>query len=138
MNRQAGFAELSPLSGTWKSEGRKQVLFENWVVVKAGEMQGKSYLLQGSDTVVLEEVRLLQGEDGIFYIPTVKNQNNNKPVSFKLTTTAKSQFTFENLDHDFPQRVIYKLVSRDSLHAWIEGTQNGKAARIDYYYRRLK
>lgn len=38
----------------------------------------------------------------------------------------------EHLEHDFPQRVIYRKVGRNAMFARIEGTVNGKAKRTDF------
>jgi len=45
---------------------------------------------------------------------------------------------FENLRHDFPQRIIYRRVSEDSLIARIEGMINGAKRSIDFPYRKIK
>jgi hypothetical protein len=86
----------------------------------------------------LETVRLKQNEQGIFYIPIVQEQNNKKPVSFKMTESDKATFTFENKEHDFPQRIIYRIINPDSVVARIEGVKNGKPGSFDYYYKRIK
>lgn len=62
----------------------------------------------------------------IVYSPTVTNQNNGQPVRFELISTTGHRYIFENKKHDFPQRVIYHLVSNNAVHARIEGTKNGK------------
>jgi hypothetical protein len=46
------------------------------------------------------------------------------------------QAVFENLAHDFPQRVIYRRCDAD-LCARIEGTVGGQVQGIDWRYRRL-
>lgn len=46
-------------------------------------------------------------------------------------------FVVENHANDFPTRIGYELVSRDSLRAWIEGPAAGGTRRIPYTYRRV-
>ena len=132
------FAELQQLSGTWKMETKRGAIYENWRRTGTNEMKGTSFKLNGKDTVVLENVRLSKSSDGLFYIPTVSDQNDGKPVSFKMIDSKNQTFVFENKEHDFPQRIIYHLVSKDSVHAWIEGTKNGKTGRSDYYFKRIE
>ena len=115
----------------------KRTIYESWQVVSDKEMSSRSYMLRGSDTVILEKVSLVQNNDGIFYIPEVADQNQGKPVSFRLVNADKMKFTFENKEHDFPQRIIYHIVTKDSIHAWIEGTKNGKEMKSDYYFKKL-
>jgi len=44
---------------------------------------------------------------------------------------------FENLKHDFPQRIGYERTSVDRLEAWIEGPQNGQTRRLAFSYARV-
>ena len=136
--QQDVFTELQQLSGTWKMDTRRGPIYESWKKTGKDEMMGKSFKLNGADTITLENVRLSKSADGLFYIPVVSNQNEGKPVSFKMIDAKNRTFVFENKAHDFPQRIIYHLVSKDSIHAWIEGTKNGKEGRSDYYFKRIQ
>ena len=136
--QQDVFSELQQLSGTWMMETRRGAIYENWKRTGKDEMQGKSFKINGTDTMTLENVRLSKTGDGLFYSPVVSDQNEGKPVSFKMIDSKNHTFIFENKEHDFPQRVIYHLVSKDSVHAWIEGTKNGKEGRADFYYKRIQ
>ena len=59
---------------------------------------------------------------------------------FVSTQIGPASVVFENLQHDFPQRVAYQRQGADLL-AWIEGPANGAAGgamrRIEYPYRRV-
>src|SRR6202007_1922331 len=50
-------------------------------------------------------------------------------------TIGPDTVMFENLEHDFPQRVGYRRAG-SALTAWIEGTQDGNIRRIDFSYHR--
>lgn len=128
------FAQLHQLQGTWKMQQKDNVLYESWKSIGPKQLSGKAYKLHGADTVVLEEVILELDTSGIYYRPLVAE--NQGRVSFKLISAGDKKFVFENKAHDFPQRVIYQFITKDSLHAWIEGTVNGVEKRSDYYYRR--
>ncbi len=114
------------LLGTWENKTSKGIIYETWTKQNEQELSAKSYLLQGEDTVFLETVRILQKKDSLFYIPTVANQNEGKSVSFTMTKITPSQMTFENLAHDFPQRISYQKIHEDSLLATISGTRAGQ------------
>ena len=135
--QQDAYVQLQHLNGTWKMETAKGPLYESWVKMAENEMQGGSYKINGKDTIRFEIVNLSKRADGIFYIPQVKNENEGKAIPFKLISSASNNFIFENKEHDFPQRIIYHIVNQDSVHAWIEGTQNGKPGRADYFYSRV-
>ena len=59
----------------------------------------------------------------------------------EATFTAKSagarEVIFENLAHDFPQRIIYRLQSDGNLAARIEGTEKGQARGVDFAMMRV-
>ena len=51
---------------------------------------------------------------------------------------SDSSVIFENLQHDFPQRIGYQRNGPDSLLAWIEGTEKGQVRRVEFPYRRTR
>jgi hypothetical protein len=117
---------LQWLLGTWRDSSSAGQLYEIWTKVNDTLYSGKSFMIAHTDTVFYETIMLeLKGTD-LFYIPTVRNQNNEQPVTFKLISDKYGEFIFENKNHDFPQRIIYKNPHPDSLYARIEGTEKGK------------
>jgi len=44
---------------------------------------------------------------------------------------------FENREHDFPQRVIYRRELDGSMHARIEGERDGRIRTIDFSKTRV-
>jgi hypothetical protein len=136
--QQDAYVQLQQLNGIWKMETARGPLYESWRKTKDNEIRGGSYKMNGKDTIRFEDVRLSKAKEGIYYSPVVKNENGNKPTAFRMISSNDHKFVFENKEHDFPQRIIYHLISKDSLHAWIEGTQNGKNKRTDYYFKRIK
>ncbi|OCX52888.1 hypothetical protein BEL04_00730 [Mucilaginibacter sp. PPCGB 2223] len=133
-----GIKGLYLLAGKWEMKTKKGTIGESWKKMNANELQSTGYEIKGKDTTWLEKVQLIKKSDGIYYIPTVKNENGGKPVPFKLISSVNSEFIFSNPEHDFPQRVIYHLVKPDSLHAWIDGQYKGKYVKQDFYYHRVK
>ena len=131
------FTQLLVLEGTWKMETRRSPLFESWQRFDKSTLQGLSYRITGSDTILLERLKLVRQSGEIFYIPAVINQNDGQPVSFKLISSDDNRFVFENKQHDFPQRIIYSIVTKDSIVARIEGISKGREASSDFYYRRI-
>jgi hypothetical protein len=58
-------------------------------------------------------------------------------VVFRAAAPAASEAVFENPAHDFPKRIGYRLVSPDSLEAWIDDGAKGKGPKISYGYHRV-
>jgi len=132
------FQQLFSLAGgTWVMKTKNGTLCEKWKKVNNNLLSSQSYKTTGSDTTLMETVQLSRNGNDIYYTPTVPDQNAAKPVSFKLVESKNDEFIFSNPEHDFPQRIVYQLVSKDSLHAWIDGKYNGKEIKKDYYYRRV-
>ena len=132
------FKPLYGLAGLWKMDSPRGVLYEEWQVKDNNQLSGRSYKIKNNDTLVLENVVISLQGDAIFYTPVVHNQNNEQPVPFKLISCGNNRYIFENKEHDYPQRVIYELVSPTDLRARIEGNKNGKEMGSDFIYTRVK
>ena len=127
------------LVGTWKMQTKSGAMFEQWRIVDDSTLHGLSYKIQGGgDTVMLESVQLETRNGVMHYTPTAFGQNDDKPVPFRIVSSTKHEFVAENLEHDFPQRIIYRLKSEHQLHARIEGTVKGKAKGRDFPYERVE
>lgn len=131
------FKNLDKLTGLWTMNTDQGPLYEEWSRQINNSMYGKSYMINGNDSIVLELVELKKQGDSVVFEPIVKGQNNEKPVSFKLVNTDTA-FIFENKNHDFPQRVIYKFIGNDSIVARLEGKKDGQEGSVEFYYSRVK
>ena len=128
------FKKLSGLVGAWHMNTKRGTIGEEWKSISENHLQSRGYFIKsGIDTIVNETVALERKNDGIYYTSTVANQNNGQSVPFKLTAIDNKSFVFENPQHDYPKKIVYELVSADSLHAFTEG--GGK--RVDFGYRRV-
>lgn len=133
------FKTLATLvGGRWQMKAKNGYLCERWTTVNDRELMSQAYKLTRNESKPLERVTLIQKGDDIFYVPVVKNQKQGKGFEFKLTKSANNQFEFTNQTHDFPQRIVYHIVTQDSVHAWIDGKFKGKFAKKDFYYTRVK
>lgn len=124
--------KASWLVGEWGNTSKEGVLTETWTRLNDSTLTAQTYFVTGKDTVHTESVVLEQKMDSLFYIPTVKNQNDGKPVTFKLTSSTDQLLVFENPKHDFPQKITYNKVTNDSLVAAISGMKNGKESKESY------
>lgn len=120
------------LVGSWEQKLPDGIITETWTKEDDSTFSGKSFFIKQKDTIHLESIVLSQKGEDLFYIPTVSGQNNNEPVTFKLTSEAENNFTFENPAHDYPQKITYKKVNDTSLLATISGKQQGKESTESY------
>ncbi|NUN08453.1 MAG: hypothetical protein HUU54_04680 [Ignavibacteriaceae bacterium] len=126
------------LPGVWEMKKEKSSVIEEWEIISQYEMSGKSYMVMGKDTTLLETITIRKSKSGLEYMPVVTGQNKNKAVRFLLKPKPVGAFIFENKKHDYPQRIIYRFISDDSLHARIEGKKKGKKRSGDFYYGRIE
>ena len=114
------------LLGKWGNQTQRGKMVEEWSPVNDSTYGGRSYMITATDSIPLGSIILKKEGSDIFYIPTVKGQNNDQPVKFKLTASSANQLVFENPAHDFPQKITYTLETEDSLMAEISGTVKGQ------------
>ncbi|OPC06274.1 hypothetical protein BAS09_01430 [Elizabethkingia ursingii] len=126
------------LIGTWENKTFRGSIYESWKKINENELAGKSYALKDADTIIFETVQLKQEGESLYYIPTVRNQNDGKPVSFKAYSVTDSKMVFGNPEHDFPQSVSYTKLSADSLVAEISGIKNGNVRNQTFPMKRLR
>ncbi len=132
------FKPLHGLTGLWKMDTKRGAIYEEWQVRGDDQLSGRSYKINNNDTIVLENVIISLQNYAIYYTPVVSDQNNQQPVPFKLISYNNNRYVFENKEHDYPQRVIYELVSTNDLRARIEGNKNGKEMGSDFNYSRVR
>jgi hypothetical protein len=131
--------QLSWLLGKWQMEIPDGIVTEEWQKPSDTQWQGISYLITTSgDTPFYENIKLNYSNDTLYYLPTIIGQNNDREVSFTEKSLSDSIIVFENLQHDFPQRIIYKRLSDTSIVASVEGTQNGQQRKEEFAYVRGK
>jgi hypothetical protein len=129
-------ATVSWLAGSWTFERNGRVVEEQWLAPSGGTMLGMSRTVANGKTVEHEFLLLHEETDGeIFYTAKPSKQAE---ASFKLVRASEVEVVFENPAHDFPQRIKYNLQPDGSLLAAIEGTQDGKARRVLFPFRRAK
>jgi len=112
------------LIGRWENQTSDGVFSETWKKENDSLFLAESYFINEKDTLFSETIRLKAQANDLFLIVTVPNQNEEKPVAFKLTYSSSGYFVFENPEHDFPKKITYRLINQDSLFAEISG--NGK------------
>jgi hypothetical protein len=96
-------------------------------------MLGMARTIRGDSLSGYELVVIRQVGDAIHYVAHPVGQPT---AVFLLKEASDTSVVFENPEHDFPQRIGYALQQRESLLAWIEGTENGEMRRVEFPYRR--
>jgi len=130
-------ADLGWLSGCWESNDKAKhlLLSEQWMKPAGGLMLGIGRTVKKERAVDFEFMRIEQKGGDIFFV--AKPKENKEETPFKLIKLTANDAVFENPDHDFPQRVIYKRQG-SKLTGRIEGNNNGKSRGIDFPMTRAK
>jgi len=126
---------LSWITGDWQTApgGRAQIE-EHWTKPAGGSMLGMSRTVAGEKTAEFEYLRIEQRDDGIYYVAHPKARCPG--TDFKLTRASASEAVFENPQHDFPKRIIYRKTGDDTITASIDGGEGSKA--MSFSFQRMK
>ncbi len=127
---------LSWMNGCWEVNDNGRGTTERWAAPTENLMLGTSQTVKNGKSVAFEFLRIVNNGHGLVYVALPSSAK--EPTPFPLLKMGEKEVVFENLKHDFPQRVIYRQTSADSLFARIEGTQNGKLEGMDIPMRRVK
>jgi uncharacterized protein DUF6265 len=131
----ASASSLAWLAGCWASEGGEAGSGEQWMAPAGGTLLGVSRTVTQGKTVAHEFMSIREtAEGGLVFVAHPSGQDE---ASFPLARQGQQEIVFENLSHDFPQRVIYRLDVEGVLRARIEGVTGGKAKAIDFPLRRV-
>jgi sugar lactone lactonase YvrE len=116
-------SDLSFMAGCWKGKIGKSTIEERYNAPNAGLMLGTSHVVAEGRTEFFEFIKIEETDQGIQMTPAPMG---NKSVPFKLAGGDGRRAIFENLEHDFPKRIIYQLREDGSLVARIEGDKPEK------------
>ncbi len=122
-------APIAWLAGCWSADGKDVGSGEHWLPPAGGTMFGVGRTVKNGRTVEHEFMQLRVNADGrLTFIAAPSGQTE---TVFVAGGSADGAVTFENLQHDFPQRVIYRLLANGRMLARIEGMQAGALRSVD-------
>jgi hypothetical protein len=122
------------LAGCWSGGSGSRQVEEHWMAPKGGAMLGMGRTIANGALREYEFLVLRIDGSDVFYVAKPSGQPE---ASFKLTEIKDGAAVFENPTHDFPQRIIYRRETADTLVARIEGIRNGQTRGIDFSFRRV-
>ncbi len=114
----------SALEGCW--EHREGATQEQWTDTGLGLMFGYTVTTRNGELRAFEDLRIEPSSNGMVF---VASPNGARPIRFTAVAQSPSSVTFENPDHDFPQRITYARTD-DRLVATIARLDGGNAIDI--------
>lgn len=126
--------QLEWLQGSWSMESGGRRIEEHWIAPRGGTMFGVNRTISKGRTVAFEYMRIQQQEDKVVFFAS---PGGRCPATrFTMVSASANSVTFENPDHDFPQRVIYRRTTDGHLQGRIEGKVNGEPRSSDWIFQR--
>ena len=132
---QTEIDKVAWLAGCWKSDNAEPGSGEHWMPLAGGTMFGMSRTVRQGKTVEFEFVELRYLPDG--KLAYVAHPSGQQTTAFPLLRISETEVVFENLEHDFPQRVAYAKDGESKLRARIEGMRNGALRVIEFPLTRI-
>jgi hypothetical protein len=125
--------QLEWMAGCWRQESAGRVVDELWMAPSGGAMLGISRTVAKQRAVAHEFMQIREDDGRLVFVARPSGQAE---ATFTLVKNAGGEVVFENPQHDFPQRVIYRRTD-GGLTGRIEGIQNGKPRSADFPMRRV-
>jgi hypothetical protein len=126
-------SQLAFMAGCWQGSGGTE---EQWMKPAGGTMFGMSRTVVNGKTVFWEYLRVVAQDGG--WAMVVLHSRNPQAVTFRATRISSGEAIFENPEHDFPQRILYRKQPDGSLFARIEGKEKGKERGVDFPMTRAR
>jgi hypothetical protein len=123
-------AKLAWLAGCWASDGGETGSGERWTPLAGETMLGVSRTIRQGKTVEFEFMEIRYLPDG--KLAFVAHPSGQATAAFPLLRISETEVVFENLQHDFPQRIAYLRQGASKLRARIEGAQGGAPRAIEF------
>lgn len=121
------------LAGHWCLQQEDVVVEELWLPATGDALLGISRTVKAGQTLGFEFLRVATVDGVITYLA---QPGGRPPTAFARTEAGDNWIRFENLQHDYPQRIEYRREG-DRLNAAITGPgKDGKAKTIPFAYRR--
>ena len=125
---------ISFMSGCWTGPSANGgTIEEQYTDASANLVIGMTRYLRGERVVDFEFTTIERTDTSFVMTPRPKGVKSD---SFPLKTIEASKAVWENLKHDFPQRIIYRKGEDGTLIARIEGTTPRGDRHVEWVMRR--
>ena len=111
------------MTGHWRSTSDGVTMEEQWLAPAGGVMLGVHRDVRSDGRTFFEFLRVEVVENRLVYLAM---PGARQATAFPMKSLSANKVIFENLQHDFPQRIIYWLRGK-SLCARVEGAETEQA-----------
>jgi len=120
--------DLAWLTGSRSMQGAIHIE-ERWTEPASNMMVGVSRTIRGDKVVEFEFLRIEARADGLYY---VAQPGGRPPTDFKLTRWDGTEAIFENPQHDFPKRILYRRLPDNVVVARVDGGAGTKGQEFTF------
>ena len=132
VTNSSDIADLTWMAGDWQTDPNGRVTSdEHWARPAGGIMIGMSRTVAGNKLASFEFLRIEKRGEEIFYVASVRGRC--PATDFKLTRVNGQEAIFENPEHDFPKRIIYRKKSAQELTASVDGGEGTKSETFVFH-----
>lgn len=131
---ESNLNDLTWMVGHWQGRPGSGLQEELWLPPMGGLMLGLHRDVPAPDRAFFELLRIEVRPGGIVY---VAQPGGGPPTEFKLARCGPDEVLFENLKHDFPQRILYRRQG-DILRARIEGLVGTESRSQEWSWRLIR
>ena len=133
---EGGVEAASFMVGCWAQRpGDRSGLREIYAPPASNMMTGLSQFWREGRIVDWEFHRLDASADGPVLTPHPRGAAS---VSFRPADIQPDRIVWQNLEHDFPQRIIYERVAVDSLVVRVEAGEGADARSLEWRMARAR
>jgi len=115
-------ASLGWMAGNWMQDSAKERVMEAWLGPGNGTMVAVNLTTMAGGRKTFEFLRISDTAESMSYFAS---PGGRPPVEFRLKESGDKRVVFENLGHDYPQRIIYWREG-ELLAARVEGRIRGE------------
>ena len=129
----ADLADLGWMAGCWEHHDGATRIEERWTSPEGGILLGSGKTIRDGAPTGFEfmRVEVLDGRPTFVALPSGQPE-----ARFPLREITSEGWVFEDLAHDFPQRVTYGRTGRHTMRAIVEGVVDGNARGFTLDYTR--
>lgn len=125
--------QLSWMAGHWRGTAAGATTEEWWTSAGGGLMLGLHRDVTAKGTS-FEYMRIEEKDGRIAYLASPQGRPATR---FDIKESSSGKVVFENLQHDFPQRIIYWKDRNRRLCARVEGVMGGREAAEEWCWQRV-
>jgi hypothetical protein len=122
-------SELHWMAGCWAPDGRERGSVEQWMAPAGNAMLGMSRIMRDGEMIAFEYMRIVEQGSSLRLIASPSGQDT---AEFSMKHLGDSVVIFENLQHDFPQQIMYQLVDSEHMLGRIEGMTSSGKTHIEF------